>query len=317
MFPASRYPELLAGLVLRDDAAVYRLSDEQALIATLDFITPVVDDPYAFGAVAAANSLSDVYAMGGRPVLALNICCFPECLPVEAVGEILRGGAEKIAEAGAVLVGGHTVEDNEPKYGLVALGFVHPARVLAKGGARPGDALVLTKPLGVGILTTAFKADEARPEHIAGALASMTRLNKLAAEQFAAAGAHACTDVTGFALLGHACEIAERSGVCLRLHVSRIPFLPGAQECADQWLFPAGTGRNKAAYETRVRFAAGIAEEIQQLLYTPETSGGLIAAIAPERVDGLVAALRASGEIPYIIGEVLPADPAVLIEVVP
>ena len=304
MFPAERYADLLVGLWPSDDAAVYRLGEDRALIATVDFITPVVDDPYQFGAVAAANALSDVYAMGGQVVLALNVCCFSECLGVETIGEILRGGAEKVAEAGGVLVGGHTIADEEPKYGLVALGFVHPARVLTKGGARPGDVLILTKRLGVGIITTAAKADQVRPEHIAAAVDSMQRLNRGASQQVQAAGAHACTDVTGFALLGHACEIAEKSGVRLQFDARRIPWLAGAQESAEQWLFPAGTARNRTAYAGQVRFAAGIAEETQQLLFTPETSGGLIAAIPPDRVDGLVAAFRAAGADVGGVGEV-------------
>jgi selenide,water dikinase len=304
MFPAERYADLLVGLRPSDDAAVYRLTDELALIATVDFITPVVDDAYEFGAVAAANALSDVYAMGGEVALALNVCCFPECLGATMIAEILRGGAEKVAEAGGVLVGGHTVEDQEPKYGLVALGFVHPTRILTKSGARPGDVLILTKRLGVGIITTAFKADQARPEHIAAAVDSMRRLNRGASERVQAAGAHACTDVTGFGLLGHACEVAERSGVRLRFDARRIPWLAGAQESAEQWLFPAGTARNRSAYAGQVHFADGIAEETQQLLFTPETSGGLIASVPPERADGLVAAFREAGEEVWVVGEV-------------
>jgi len=306
MFPAERYPQVLVGLgAVWDDAAVYRLSDELALIATLDFFTPIVDDPYQYGAIAATNALSDVYAMGGQFALALNISCLSECLPPEIIAEILRGGADKVAEAGGVLVGGHSIDDKEPKYGLVALGFVHPDRVLTKAGAQPGDTLVLTKPLGVGIVTTASKADQTKPGHIEAAIASMLKLNRAAAELLQQGTTHACTDVTGFALLGHACEMAEQSGVQLRIHAGQIPFVPGAEEYADMWLFPAGTARNQDGFRDRVQFTSGVAEEIQHLLYTPETSGGLLAAIPPDRVDGLKAAFAQANEPLWVIGEVV------------
>jgi len=306
MFPAERFPQVLVGLgTVWDDAAVYRLSDELALIATLDFFTPIVDDPYQYGAIAATNALSDVYAMGGQFALALNISCLSECLPPEIIAEILRGGADKVAEAGGVLVGGHSVDDKEPKYGLVALGFVHPERVLTKAGAQPGDTLVLTKPLGVGIVTTAFKADQTRPGHIEAATASMLKLNRAAAELLQQGTTHACTDVTGFALLGHACEMAEQSGVQLRIHAGQIPFVPGAEDYADMWLFPAGTARNQDGFRDRVQFASGVTEEIQHLLYTPETSGGLLAAIPPARVGELKAAFAQANEPLWVIGEVV------------
>lgn len=306
MFPAERFPKVLAGLgTVWDDAAVYKLNDELALIATLDFFTPIVDDPYQYGAIAATNALSDVYAMGGQFALALNISCLSECLPPEIIAEILRGGADKVAEAGGVLVGGHSVDDKEPKYGLVALGFVHPDRVLTKAGAQPGDTLVLTKPLGVGIVTTALKGDQAKPEHIDASTASMLKLNRVAAELLQEGTTHACTDVTGFALLGHACEMAEQSGVQLRIHADRVPFVPGAEEYADMWLFPAGTARNQDGFRDRVRFTPGVTEEIQHLLYTPETSGGLLAAIPPNRVAELKAAFAQASEPLWIIGEVV------------
>jgi selenide,water dikinase len=305
MFPAERFPQLLAGLEVSDDAAVYRISDELALVATLDFITPIVDDPYQFGAIAAANSLSDVYAMGGRPILALNVCCFPRCLPRETIAEILRGGAEKVVEAGAALVGGHTVDDEEPKYGLVALGFVHPDDVLRKSGAQPGDVLVLTKPLGVGIVTTASKADQARAEDVNAAIESMLKLNATAVQLLQRHVVHACTDITGFALLGHSCEMAEKSGVLLRIDADAVPFLPGAREYADAWLFPGGTGRNRTAYADQVQFAENIHEEMRQLLFTPETSGGLLAAVPRTCLDDLKAAFNAANEPLWEIGEVL------------
>ena len=306
MFPAERFPQLLVGLgETCDDAAVYKVTDDTALIVTLDFFTPVVDDPYQYGAIAAANALSDIYAMGGRVALALNISCLSECLPPEIVGEILRGGAEKVAEAGGVVVGGHSVDDKEPKYGLVAIGFVHPDRVLTKAGARPGDVLVLTKPLGVGIITTAFKADQTQPEHFDAAVQSMLKLNRAPSELLQRGETHACTDISGFALLGHACELAEKSGVKLRIHADQLPFLPGAQAYADMWLFPAGTGHNKDYFARHVRCDPGVTEEALHLLYTPETSGGLLAAIPASRLNDLKADFTEVNEPLWVIGEVL------------
>lgn len=308
MFPQQRFPQLLVGLGdAADDAAVYQVSDELALVATLDFFTPIVDDPYSYGAIAATNALSDVYAMGGRFVLALNICCLSNCLPLEIISEILRGGADKVAEAGGALVGGHSVDDKEPKFGLVALGFVHPRRIWTKAAAQPGDVLALTKPLGVGLITTVLKADEARPEHVNAAVASMLRLNRAAAELLQDVGdIRACTDVTGFALLGHACEMGEKSGVTLSFEARRLPFLPGAQDYADMWLFPAGTARNRQAFEPRVRVDPTVPEELAQLLYTPETSGGLLIAIPPTKLETVQARFAAVQEPLWIVGEVRP-----------
>ena len=287
-----------------DDAAVYRISDEVAVIQTLDFFTPIVDDPYDYGAIAAANAMSDVYAMGGRVVLALNICGFPEDLPPEIVSEILRGGGEKVREAGGVLAGGHTLKDEEPKYGLAVMGFVHPDRILTKSNARPGDMLVLTKPLGVGVITTALKAGGADPAHVAGAVGTMKRLNREAAELVQQVGVNATTDITGFALLGHGYEMAEKSGVRLRFHIDRLPFLEGARTYADRWLFPGGTCNNEEAYEHGVTFSDAVSEEMEQLLYTPETSGGLLVAVRKDRVDELVEAFREAQHPCWTIGEV-------------
>ena len=307
MFPPERFPQLLVGLGSPpDDAAVYQITPDVALIATLDFFTPIVDDPYQYGAIAAANALSDIYAMGGRVALALNISCLSDCLPTEIVGEILRGGAEKVAEAGGAIVGGHSIDDKEPKYGMAVLGFVHPDRVLTKAGAQPGDILVLTKPLGVGIVTTAFKGDQATPEHLTAAAESMAKLNRTATELLQeVGGVHACTDVTGFALIGHACELAEMSGVRLRFQVDQLPFVPGAKEYADMWLFPAGTARNLQAYAKHVHFSSKVPEEVQQLLCTPETSGGLLAAISPDRLADLKSGFATADEPLWVIGEVL------------
>jgi len=228
LFSARDYPNMLVGLEVSDDAAVYKITDEVAVIQTLDFFTPVVDDAYAYGAIAAANAMSDIYAMGGQVALALNICGFPPDLPLEIISEILRGGAEKVREAGGVLAGGHTIDDNEPKYGLAVMGLVHPRRILTKGGARPGDLLAITKPLGTGIITTAAKGDAADPAHVAGAIASMQKLNRQAVQWIQQAEVHACTDITGFGLLGHGYEMAEKSGVRLHFRIDRLSFLEGS-----------------------------------------------------------------------------------------
>jgi selenide,water dikinase len=308
MFRAEEYPELLVGLEVSDDAAVYKINDEVAVIQTLDFFPPVVDDPYDYGAIAAANAMSDVYAMGGQVVLALNICGFPPKLPPDIIAEILRGGAEKVAEAGGVLAGGHTLDDKEPKYGLAVMGFVHPDRVLAKAGARPGDALILTKPLGVGIITTALKGQVADPAHVAAAVKSMKRLNRDVARLIQQVGVHACTDITGFALLGHGYEMAEKSNVRLRFYLEQLPFLEGAQQYADDWLFPGGTCNNERAYEHAVRFEPGISEEMQQLLYTPETSGGLLVAVLPEKLKALISLFDDAGHPYWVVGEVMEGE---------
>ncbi len=287
---------------------MWRISDEVAVIQTLDFFTPVVDDPYDYGAVAAANAMSDVYAMGGEVALALNICAFPADLPLEITQDILRGGADKVAEAGGVLAGGHTIEGKEPAYGLAVMGLVHPDKVLTKAGARPGDALVLTKPLGAGMVTTALKAEIAEPAQVEAVVASMSRLNRQAARLAQEIGVDAATDITGFALLGHACEMAEKSGVRLRFRLTSLPFLPGAQGFADDSLFPGGSCRNRDAYARYVEFAAGIREETQLLLFTPETSGGLLLAVPPKRLDALLARFGAEHEPAWVIGEVLKGE---------
>jgi selenide,water dikinase len=312
MFPAERYPDLLVGLAVSDDAAVYKISDELAVIQTLDFFPPVVDDPYDYGAIAAANAMSDIYAMGGEVVLALNISTFPPELPAEILTQILRGGGEKVAEAGGAVAGGHTVDDVEPKYGMSVMGLVHPDRVLTKAAARPGDALILTKPLGVGIITTVLKAGIAEAAHVGPAIESMKRLNRQAAQLIQHPSMEgkirACTDITGFALLGHSHEMAEKSGVQVRFSLSKLPFLDGAVEYADQWLFPAGTCSNERAYQHAVTFGAGLSEEIQQLLYTPETSGGLLVAVPPDRLDPLLA-LFAEADAPcWVVGEVVEGE---------
>jgi selenide,water dikinase len=299
-------PDLLVGLGAADDAAVYRLNDEQAIVATVDFFPPVVDDPYSFGAIAAANALSDLYAMGATPLFCLNLVTFPESLDQAVLTEIMRGGAEKVREAGAVVAGGHSVIDDEPKYGLAALGVAHPARVRTKGGARPGDMLLLTKPLGTGIITTALKHQMASEAHVAAAVASMTTLNAAAARALGTLGAdlHACTDVTGFSLLGHAWEMASQSGVAFRFGVSRLPILPGARAYAAAGETPGGTDRNRRSVGEHVTWAKDVSDVDRLLLLDPQTSGGLLAAIAGEAVERAMQALGDAGVNAALIGEV-------------
>jgi selenide,water dikinase len=305
IFPAADYPQLLVGLDVADDAAVYKINDELAVIYTTDFFTPIVDDPYAYGAIAAANAMSDVYAMGGEVALALNICGFPADMPAEIIVEILRGGAEKVREAGGVIAGGHTVNDDEPKYGLAVMGVVSPDRVTTKAGAGVGDVLLLSKPLGTGIITTAFKLDRAEPAHVEAASASMLKLNRDAARAVQEGQVHAATDITGFSLLGHGCEMAERSGVRLRLRYDDLPFLDGAERYAGQRLFPGGANRNEEAFKEQVSFAPRIGGELQLLLFTPETSGGLLVAVSANEVEALLDRCRERGQAMWVVGEVL------------
>ena len=304
MFRAEQYPNLLVGLEVSDDAAVYRISDEVAVVQTVDFFTPVVDDPYDYGAIAAANAMSDIYAMGGQVTLALNICGFPPELPDDVVGEILRGGADKIAEAGGVLAGGHTIDAKEPMYGLAVMGLIHPGRVWAKGGGQPGDVLVLTKPLGVGIVTTALKGGVADPAHVTEAVESMKRLNRDAARLIGQVGVNGCTDITGFALLGHGYETAQKGGVRLRFFFDKLPFVTGAIEYAEDSLFPGGSSNNQRAYEQHVDFVPGLSAEMQLLLFTPETSGGLLASISPGKLDAVLGLFAAAGHPCWVVGEV-------------
>jgi selenide,water dikinase len=305
IFRPEDYPNLLVGLETGDDAAIYRLSDELALIFTTDFFTPVVDDPYEFGGVAAANAMSDVYAMGGEVVLALNVCGFPQNMPTEIVAEILRGGAEKVAEAGGAIAGGHTLEDEEPKYGLAVIGFVSPDEIVTKVGARPGDVLFLTKPLGVGIITTAAKGGVAEDVHLRAAVEQMLTLSRRPAQLMKQVEVHAVTDITGFALLGHAYEVATLSEVGVRFHFHDLPFLEGATEYANDWLFPGRASCNRDAYQAHVRFAEGISDEMQMLLFTSETSGGLLISVAPEDADRLADLFSSEGQQYWIVGEVV------------
>lgn len=295
---------MLVGLDGPDDAAVWRLDDERALVVTTDFFTPVVDTPYEYGAIAAANSLSDVYAMGGSPFLALNIAALPPDLPAELSAEILRGGAEKCREAGVVVAGGHTVQDKEPKFGLVVLGFVHPQKMMTKSGARPGDALVLTKPLGFGVTTTALKRGLAAPEDVQEVIAWMSRLNAQAAQLAREFGVRAATDVTGFSLLGHGWEMAQASGVRFRLSFDRIPFISCARKYAEQWTFPGGSADNRLFYGQYVQFDARISETGQMLLFDAQTSGGLLFSVPAAKLPALTRRAAEMEQPVWVIGQV-------------
>lgn len=279
------------GIETSDDAAIYKVTDDIALIQTVDFFTPVVDDPYTFGQIAAANSLSDVYAMGGEPKIALNIVGFPNCLDPSILGEILAGGADKVKEAGAVLVGGHSVQDEEPKYGLCVTGFVHPKKIFKNYGCQPGDVLILTKQIGSGIINTAVKAEMASKQEVCEAVRVMASLNKKAKEAAEGFYIHACTDVTGFGLLGHCVEMAGASGVSFHLSVQDIAFLDGAAEYAKMGLVPAGAYRNREYAGDAVE--AGETQECYlDLLYDPQTSGGLLFSVGAEDAPALLEALE-------------------------
>lgn len=304
LFPAQNYPALLVGLVAPDDAAVYQLDDEKAIISTTDFFPPVVDDPYSFGAIAAANALSDIYAVGGEPIMAINLVAFPDDLDQDVLVEILRGGAEKVRESGAVVAGGHTIVDREPKFGLAVTGVVHPKRILTKGGALPGDKLILTKPLGAGVVTTASKQDRAQPEHTAAAVASMSRLNRHASRLAQQFGVHAMTDVTGYSLLGHAHEMAHLSGMDFTIFFRSLQWLPGAELYGEQGIFPGGMGRNRNYFSQWTVFDDNVSMTQQELLFDPETSGGLLMAVEAAQANALCDALLDAGDAACIIGEV-------------
>ncbi len=299
------FPEIISGLGESDDAAVYKISDQSAMIFTTDFFTPIVDDPYAYGAIAAANALSDVYAMGGNVIMALNIACFPKTMDEDIIRRILLGGAEKVLEAGGAIAGGHTIDDEEPKYGLAVVGLIHPDRLLEKHGALPGDRLILTKPIGTGLITTALKGGIADPEHIQRAIESMSQLNRQASELASQVTCHAATDITGFGLIGHSLELAVHSHVTLRLNIQQIPLLPGSREYAEQWLFPAGANRNRDAFHHMVSYSGQISEETQLMLATPETSGGLLLALPDDQAHRYMELCRNSGQPAWIVGEVL------------
>jgi selenide, water dikinase len=302
--PVMTHPNLLVGTETGDDAAVYRLNDETALILTVDFFPPITDDPFEFGAIAAANSLSDVYAMGGRPLLALNIVGFPTSLDKAILGEMLRGGYAKATEAGCLIVGGHTVDDPEPKYGLSVVGIVEPGKQVTNAGAKPGDALVLTKPLGTGIITTAGKQGRVSPEVLQGAVAAMSTLNRAAAEAMVKVGAHAATDITGFGLIGHLKSMVKGSRVGAQVQLGRVPVLPGAWELLDQGVAPGGTHRNRQSVADAVSWHPDLTEREQLLLCDAQTSGGLMISVASDQTEALLSELQASGVIGAVLGEI-------------
>lgn len=293
----------MVGMDSPDDAAVWKLDEERAIVITTDFFTPVVDDPYDYGAIAAANSLSDVYAMGGVPFLALNVAAFPPQLPTEIISEIIRGGAEKAREAGVVIAGGHTIQDEEPKYGLIGVGFLKINEMLTKGGARPGDRLILTKPLGFGVTTTALKQGSAEAEDVAEATVWMKRLNARASQLAREFKLVSATDITGYSLIGHGLEMANASGVAFRIQFKRLPFISGARKYAERGAFAGGLFDNLEYSSAQVTLSARLDEPDQMLLYDPQTSGGLLMAVPAERLEGLLARAAEIDQPVWVIGE--------------
>lgn len=293
---------LIVGIETSDDAAVYKLSDDIATIQTLDFFTPVVDDPYTFGQIAAANSLSDVYAMGGKPIVALNIVCFPNCLNIEILGEILKGGADKVIESGAVVVGGHTVQDDEPKFGLSVTGVVHPKKVLKNYGCQEGDVLIITKPLGIGIVNTAIKGEIASKKVYDEAVRWMSTLNKYAGEIIVNYDIHACTDITGFGIMGHGYEMAEGSNMTLKLNKSSIPYIEEAKEYAEMGLVPEGSYNNRAYLEGKYDLK-DVELWMEDIIFDPQTSGGLLVSLSKEESVKLMKEFEEKNILAWIIGE--------------
>ena len=309
--PLQSDPNLIAGMERGEDAGVYKLNDELAIIQTVDFFTPIVDDPYQFGRIAAANSLSDVYAMGGRPLTALNVVCFPQDkMEISVLKEVLRGGLDMMHEAGVILVGGHTVEDPELKYGLSVTGVIHPDKVVLNSGSRAGDRLILTKPLGTGIISTAIKAGTASTEAIDKIARSMSALNNTASELMQEVGVNACTDITGFGLLGHACEMVEGSGVGMLINSPAVPYFVEARELAEMGMIPGGLHRNRDFRKDMVDISENVPRYLADILFDPQTSGGLLISVPHEKAWILLEKLHAGGiKEAVIIGEVV-AEPA-------
>lgn len=308
------------GSATADDAAVYRLSDGLALVQSLDFFTPIVDDPYQFGQIAAANSLSDIYAMGARPLLALNIAAFPRAtLPLEILSTILRGGADKAAEAGIPIVGGHTIDDEEPKYGLAVTGLIDPERIVTNSAARPGDRIILTKPIGTGIISSAVKADKAPPDVVERMVRVASALNRAASEVMLEVGVSAATDLTGFGLLGHLLEMSRASQVALEVVASAVPVIEGAWPLAEAGIVPGGTKRNLAYVSPHVVWPEGMSEVEKLMLSDAQTSGGLLMAVAEERSEKLLKELEAADGVleAAVIGRATKSDPAGTITVLP
>ncbi len=307
--PRPSHPDLLVGFETNDDAGVFRLSPDVALVQTVDFFTPMVDAPYAFGQIAVANAVSDLYAMGARPLTGLNIVGFPVGdVPTEILSEILRGGADKATEAGVVVLGGHTVDDAEPKFGMAVTGLVHPGRVVTNSGGKPGDRLVLTKPLGVGIISTALKRDLAPADLVARAIATMAELNRAASEAMVEIGVHAATDVTGFGLLGHLLEMMRGSGTGARIEASRVPVFPEAVDLARQDVIPGGTRQNLSHVQPVLVPAPELDPGLLAVLADAQTSGGLLMAVPPGRLEALLSALSSRGVTGHAIGELTEGD---------
>jgi selenide, water dikinase len=300
-------PNLIVGLEKADDAGVYKLSEDLAIIQTIDFFTPIVDDPYTFGQIAVTNALSDVYAMGGKPLIAMNVVCFPvKTLDISVLREILRGGLEKMREAGVVLVGGHSVDDTELKYGLSVTGVIHPSKVITKTGAKAGDKLILTKPLGTGIISTAIKGRVAGEETVTKVAGHMATLNKVASEAMQEIGVNACTDITGFGLLGHACEMIQDSDIGMQIRTASVPVFAEAIEFAQMGMIPGGTYRNKEFRSSMVKMATEVPEYVQDVLFDPQTSGGLFIAVSAAKADLLLSRLHEAGVVEArIVGEVV------------
>ena len=305
-----QHDDLLVGFDTSDDAAVYRLTDDLAVVQTIDFFPPIVDDPYDFGAIAAVNALSDVYAMGGTPLLALNIVCFPEDLPKEVLGRMLLGGMDVAKEAGIVIAGGHTVKDREPKYGLSVTGIVRPDRIVTNAAAAVGDVLVLTKPLGSGIITTAAKAGVTDDATLAGAVATMRQLNRAGGEAMVEAGVKSATDITGFGLAGHMLGMLKASGTAAKLRFPDIPLLPGVRELAERGVVPGGTRNNLDAFDPDISWADGITDEEKLIFCDAQTSGGLLIAVPPASTQGVLHGLARRGVTGAVIGRVVAAEDA-------
>lgn len=297
-------PALLVGLHTRDDAGVYKLSEDQALIQTLDFFTPMVDDPYTFGQIAATNAINDIYAMGGKPLLTMNVVCFPKCEDMSILAKILEGGLSKIKEAGALLVGGHSVDDNEPKYGLAVSGLVHPEQIISNSGARPGDLLYLSKPLGNGVVTTAIKAEMVAAQDAEEAIRWMTTLNKAGSEVMQQCGIKTATDVTGFGLMGHLFEMASASDVEVEIYTEAVPFMSGALEYASLGLIPAGAYANRDYLEGKLLYQGQIDPNRRELLFCPETAGGLLMAVPTGREEEFLHNMASRKVKVFLIGRV-------------
>ena len=314
--PLPSDPNVLVGHSGSDDAGVYRLSDDAALVVTVDFFTPIVDDAYDYGRVAATNSLSDVYAMGGRPIIALNVAGFPEAkIPAEVLGDIIRGGSDVARDAGVSILGGHTVNDAEVKYGLAVVGVIHPLRIVRNAGARVGDVLILTKPIGTGVLATALKQRALTPEKTKLLVDTMTQLNRYASEAMLTHDPHACTDVTGYGLVGHANEMAEGSGVTIVLRSANVPLLDGARTAVEKGYLTGGGSATRRFMQDKARIASSVDDVTTTLMFDPQTSGGLLIAIAREHADALLAELKANHPHAAIVGEcVARQDAAIVVE---